>query len=173
MEVQVTHPLEAYFCEAKDGHIADEKAREDITGLINDLDLIKEACTVFGAQKNNDTACYTVGKVYDVHGECYGCVTVLSEDVTHVIGQDEQQELHEKLNFMLVTTFLEFRRLCKGKEDVIDIWDGYLDLVMSRNFLPLYENGVRARLIHNGRIEQAKLPTVVYVLYQSYDAVYG
>ncbi|WP_148266467.1 hypothetical protein [Methanocella arvoryzae] len=169
----MTHPLQEYFCEAKDGRIGDEKAREDITGLVNNMDLIKDACAIFGVEKNNDTACYTVGKVYDVHGESYGCVTVLSDDVVHVIGQDEQQEIHEKLNFMLVTTYLEFRRLCKDKEDAIEIWDGYLDLVMSRNFLPLYENGVRARLIHNGSIEQAKLPTVVYVLYQSYDAVYG
>ena len=169
----MTHPLQEYFCETKDGHIGDENAREDITGLINNMDLIMDACAIFGGAKNNDTACYTVGKVYDVHGESYGCVTVLSDDVVHVIGPDEQQEIHEKLNFMLVTTFLEFRRLCKDQEEAVDIWDGYLDLVMSRNFLPLYENGVRARLIHNGSIEQAKLPTVVYVLYQSYDAVYG
>lgn len=169
----MTHPLESYFCETKDGHINDETARDDITSLINDLDLIKEACALFGTVKNNDTTCYTVGKVYDARGESYGCVTVLSDDVFHVIGPDEQQEIHEKLNFMLVTTYLEFRRLCWGKEDMLEVWDSYLDMVMSRNFLPFYENGVRARLIHNERIEQTKLPTVVFVMYQCYEAVYG
>ncbi|HMK48270.1 MAG TPA: hypothetical protein VK436_16725 [Methanocella sp.] len=169
----MTHPLEAYFYEAKDGHMADEKAREDITGLINDLDVIKEACAVFSDQKNNDTTCYTVGKVYDVKGESFGCVTILSDDAVNVIGQDQLQATHENLNFMLITTFLEFRRICKGNEDITDVWDGCLDMVLSRNFIPLYENGVRARLIHNGRIEQTALPTIVFVLYMAYDAVYG
>ena len=153
--------------------MTDDKAREDISGLINDLDIIKEACTAFNLEKNNDTACYTVGKVYDVKGECYGCVTILSDDVVRIVGQEELQATHEKINFLLITTYLEFRRLCKENDEARDVWDGYLDMIMSRNFLPLYENGVRARLIHNGRIEQTTLPTIVYVLFESYEAVYG
>lgn len=169
----MTHPLAAYFSESKDGHITDDAAKEDITGLINDQELIKEVCTAFRNANNSDSSCYTVGKVYDVHGESQGCVTVLSDDVVNIIGEESLQDIQEQMNYILITTYLEFKRICKGADEVFDAWDGYLDLVMSKNFLSLYENGVRARLIHNGRIDQTLLPIVVFTIFLDYGAVYG
>jgi hypothetical protein len=168
----VTHPLEAYFCESKNGHIADDAAEEDITGLVNDQELVRDVCTYFHEQNNVDTVCYAVGKVYDVQGESYGCVSLLSEDVSAIIGES-LQETHEKINHILISTYMEFRKLCRGQFEAYGAWDDYLDMVMSHTFLSLHENGVRARLIHNDRISQAKLPTVVFVIYQRYDALYG
>lgn len=166
------HPMEAYMGEAKDGHMADEIAKEDITGLVNDQDLLKDVCAIFHDRKNADATCYAIGKVYDVQGESYGCVSILSDDVINVIGESAQ-DTHEKLNYALISSFLEFRQLCIGRLELFSAWDGYLDFVVSRHFMPLFENGVRAQLIHNGRIGQTRLPTVVFVIYQQYEAVYG
>jgi hypothetical protein len=168
----MTHPLQSYFYESKDGHMPDEVAKEDITGLVNDPDLVREVCALFHDRNNLDATCYAIGKVYDVGGESYGCVSILSEDVANIIG-DRFPDMQEQINFTLISTFLEFRRVCNGSAEIFDAWDGYLDTIMSKSFLPLYENGMRARLIHNGRIHAAKLPTVVFVVYQQYDALYS
>jgi hypothetical protein len=168
----MTHPLQSYFYETKDGHISDEVAKEDITGLVNDPDLVREVCAFFHERNNIDTTCYAVGKVYDVCGESFGCVTILSEDVANMIGEP-LPDVQEKINYTLISTYLEFRRICNGSAEIFDAWDGYLDLIMSKSFLPLHENGMRAMLIHNGRIHESKLPTVVFVVYQQYDALYS
>ncbi len=168
----MTHPLQSYFYESKDGHMPDEVAREDITGLVNDPDLVREVCAIFHESNNIDTTCYAIGKVYDVCGESYGCVSILSEDVANIIGEP-LPDLQEQINFTLISTFLEFRRVCNGSAEIFDAWDGYLDTIMAKSFLPLYENGMRARLIHNDRIHAAKLPTVVFIVYQQYDALYS
>ena len=136
------HPLQAYINEAKDGHMTDEAARADITGLVNDPDTIKDVCALFREQKNADATCFAIGKVYDVQGESYGCVSLLSEDVAGIIGE-KLQEIHEGINYALISSYLEFRRLCGGNADAIGVWDRYLDLILARNFLPLYENGLR------------------------------
>jgi hypothetical protein len=168
----MTHPLQSYFYESKDGHMTDEVAREDITGLVNDPDLVREVCAYFRERNNADTTCYAIGKVYDVNGESYGCVSILSEDVARIIGEP-LPEVQETINYTLISTYLDYRRICNGSPEIFDAWDGYLDLIMSKSFLPLYENGMRTRLFHNGRIHAAKLPTVVFVVYQQYDALYN
>ncbi|OPY26209.1 MAG: hypothetical protein A4E28_02667 [Methanocella sp. PtaU1.Bin125] len=167
----MTHPLQSYFYDVKDGHIPDQVAKDDITGLVNDPDLVRDVCACFRDRNNLDATCYAIGKVYDVGGESYGCVSILSEDVTNIIGEP-LDDVQEQINFMLINTYLEFRRVCNGSAEIFDAWDGYVDTVMSKSFLPLYENGIRARLIYNGRIHAARLPTVVFVVYQQYDALY-
>jgi hypothetical protein len=121
----MTHPLQSYFYESKDGHMPDEVAREDITGLVNDPDLVREVCAIFHESNNIDTTCYAIGKVYDVCGESYGCVSILSEDVANIIGEP-LPDLQEQINFTLISTFLEFRRVCNGSAEIFDAWDGYL-----------------------------------------------
>lgn len=166
------HPIEAYSGDTREGHMSDEVAKEDITGLVNDMDLIKEACAIFHEHNNADATCYAVGKVYEANGESYGCVSIISDDVSHMMGETVQ-EAHENLNQVLIGTFLDFMRLCQGRPETYDAWDGYLDLVLAKAFLSLHENGMRAKLMHNRRISLTRLPIVVFVVYQAYDAVYG
>ena len=166
----MTHPLYAYLKESRDGHVTDETAREDITGLVNDPDLIKDVCALFHEKTNVDATCYAMGKVYDVNGESFGCVSIISEDVAGIIGEP-LQETQERINYALVSAYLEFRGMCDGNAEVLEAWDGYLDLVLSRSFLPFYDNGMRARLIHSSRIAGVRLPMVIFAVYQQYDAL--
>jgi hypothetical protein len=166
----MTHPLYAYIKESRDGHVSDEIAREDITGLVNDQDLIKDVCALFHDKMNMDATCYAMGKVYEVNGESFGCVSIISEDVAGLIGEP-LQETQESINYALVSAYLEFRGLSDGNSDAIEAWEGYLDLILSRNFLPLHENGMRARLVHSSRIAEVRLPMVIFAVYQQYDAL--
>jgi hypothetical protein len=150
--------------------VPDETAREEITGLVNDPELIKDVCALFHEKTNMDATCYAMGKVYDVSGESFGCVSIISEDVAGIIGEP-LQETQESINYALVSAYLEFRGLCDGKPGMIDAWDSFLDLILSRNFLPLYENGMRSRLIHNSRVAASRLPLVVFAVYQQFDAL--
>ncbi len=120
-------------------------------------------------ESNIDARCYAVGKVYDVGDERYGCVTIISEDVANVIGQDYLQNTHEELNYALVSAYIEYRRFCKEADHMEDAWDDYLNFVLSKNFLPLFSNGVRARLIHTEAVEKAPLPIVAFIMYQDYS----
>jgi|AGTN01.3.fsa_nt_gi hypothetical protein len=166
----MTHPLYDYLVESRDGHVPDDRAIDDITGLVNDPDLVREVCALFHEKANADHTCYAIGKVYDVDGESFGCVSIVSEDVVGIIGEPIQ-EAHERINYALVRSYLEFRGLCDGSADVHDVWEGYLDLVISKNFLPFHENGMRAMLIHSSRISDLRLPTVIFAVYQQYDAL--
>ncbi len=166
----MTHPLRSYLSEPKDGHITDAAAREDIEGLVNDPGLIQAACALFHGDMNEDATCYAVGKVYDVAGESYGCVTIVSEDVARMIGET-LAEAQERINHALISAFLEFRRMCGGDGEIVGSWDSYLELVLSRNVPPLYVNGMGARLIHDDRVSAARLPTVVFAIYLQYKAL--
>jgi hypothetical protein len=166
----MTHPLYAYLRESRDGQVTDEIAREDITGLVNDPDLIKDVCALFREKMNVDATCYAMGKVYEVNGESFGCVSIISEDVAGIIGEP-LQETQESINYALVSAYLDFRGLCEGNTEVLQAWDGYLDLVLSRSFMPLYENGMRAQLIHSSRIADVRLPMVIFGVYQQFDAL--
>lgn len=165
----MSHPLEAYLCEQKDGSISDEQAKDSISGLVNDQQMLIDICAMFTAESNIDSKCYAVGKVYDVGEERYGCFTALSEDVANVIGHDLLQKSHEYINYALVSAYLEYRRFCEETKMMPEAWDDYLNFVMEKNFLSLFSNGVRARLIHTDSVEKASLPTVAFILYQKYD----
>jgi hypothetical protein len=166
----MTHPLYAYLKESRDGHVSDETAREDITSFVNDPDLIKDVCALFHEKTNVDVTCYAMGKVYEVNGESFGCVSIISEDVAGIIGEP-LQETQESINYALVSAYLEFRGLSDGNAEVLQAWEGYLDLVLSHSFLPLHENGMRARLIHSSRLAEIRLPMVIFAVYQQYDAL--
>jgi hypothetical protein len=166
----MTHPLYAYLKEPRDGHVSDETAREDITGVVNDPELIKDVCALFHEKTNVDTTCFAMGKVYDVSGESFGCVSAISEDVAGIIGEP-LQEAQERINYALVSAYLEFRDLCDSKAEITEAWDDYLDLMLARNFLPLHENGMRARLIHNSRVGELRLPLVIFAVYQQFDVL--
>ncbi len=166
----MTLPLDAYLKEPRDGHVSDETAREDITRLVNDQDLIKEVCAFFHEKTNMDATCYAMGKVYDVIGESFGCVSIISEDVAGIIGEP-LQETQESINYALVSAYLDFRGMCDGNAEMIGAWDGFLELILSRSFLPLFENGLRARLIHSSLVGNSRLPLVVFAVYQQYDAL--
>jgi hypothetical protein len=168
----MSHPLESYLCEHKDGNISDDEAKDSISGLVNDRQLLIDVCAMFTVENNIDARCYAVGKVYDVGNERYGCVTIISEDVANVIGQDYLQNTHEEINYALVSAFIEYRRFCKEADHMEDAWDDYLNFVLSKNFLPLFNNGVRARLIHTESIENSPLPIVAFILFLKYDEVY-
>lgn len=166
----MTHPLYAYLKESRDGHVSDETAREEITGLVNDPELVKEVCALFHEKMNMDATCYAMGKVYDVSDESFGCVSIISEDVAGIIGEP-LQETQESINYALVSAYLDFRGMCEGNEEMIGAWEGFLELILSRNFLPLYENGLRALLIHNSLVGSIRLPLVIFAVYQQYDAL--
>jgi uncharacterized protein YozE (UPF0346 family) len=168
----MSHPLEAYLIEHKDGCMSDDDAKSSITGLVNDQQLLVDVCAMFTQESNIDGKCYAVGKVYDVGDERYGCVTILSEDVANVIGQDFLQNTHEDINYALVSAYIEYSRFCTEAGHMTEAWDDYLNFIVQKNFLPLYSNGVRARLIHTESVEKAPLPTVAFILYQKYDEVY-
>ena len=165
----MSHPLESYLTEHKDGNISDDEAKDSIAGLVNDRQLLIDVCAMFTVENNIDARCYAVGKVYDVGDERYGCVTIISEDVANVIGQEFLQNTHEEINYALVSAYIEYRRFCKEADHIEDAWDDYLNFVLSKNFLPLYNNGVRARLIHTEAVEKAPLPIVAFILYQNYN----
>ena len=124
---------------------------------MNDRQLLIDVCAMFTVENNIDARCYAVGKVYDVGDERYGCVTIISEDVANVIGQEYLQNTHEEINYALVSAYIEYRRFCKEADHMEDAWDDYLNFVLSKNFLPLFNNGVRARLIHTEAVEKAPL----------------
>ena len=165
----MSHPLDSYLSEQKGGSISDEAARNSITDLVNDRQLLVDVCAMFREENNIDARCYAVGKVYDVGDRRYGCITILSEDVANVIGQDYLQAKHEDINYALVTAYLEYCRFCQDTGHPGEGWDDYLNFIVSKNFLPLFENGVRARLIHTESIEKARLPTVAFIVYQNYQ----
>lgn len=169
----MSHPLEAYLCENKSGMVSDEQAKSSIADLVNDSDLLKDVCAMFHAENNIDARCYAVGKVYDVGDERYGCIAILSEDVVNVIGNDFLQATHEEMNYVFLCAYLEYRRFCAEANGLYEAWDDYLNFIMQKNFLPLYKNGVRARLIHTGSVEKTTLPTILFIAYQKYDEIYG
>ncbi|WP_230742673.1 hypothetical protein [Methanooceanicella nereidis] len=170
----MSHPLEAYFCETKNGNIPDEKAKDTLKSLVNDDRLIKDVCSIFNEYNNVDTVCYAVGKLYDVNGESYGCITILSEDVFALIGKEDLEQSQERFNHILIGSYLEYKKYGKDLgQEVFETWDEYVDIIMSKNFLSLYENGVRAKLIHNTSIANTSMPVVVFILYQNYDVIYG
>lgn len=166
----MTHPLQSYYYETKDEHVPDEEAREYITGLVNDNDFIGGVCGLFHEENNADATCFAMGKVYDVNGQSRACVSIISQDVAGIIGEPIQ-EVQENINLTLFSTYLEFRCVCNGSSEIFDAWDGYLDLILSKTFLPFYENGMRARLIYNGRIGEIRMPTVVFIVYLQYSAI--
>ncbi len=166
----MTHPFHAYLDRPKDGHVSDDLAREEITGLVNDQELVAEVCTIFHGKMNLDATCYSMGKVYDISGESFGCVSIISEDVAGIIGES-MQEVQESIKYALVSAYLEFRNLCEGQSVSVEAWDEYLDLVLTRNFPPLYKNGMRALLVYNSRIADTRLPVVVFAVYQQYEAL--
>ena len=168
----MSHPLESYLREHKDGSISDDDAKDSIASLVNDQQLLIDVCAMFTVENNIDARCYAVGKVYDVGEVRYGCVTIISEDVANVIGQEYLQNTHEEINYALVSAYIEYCRFCKEADHMEDSWDDYLNFVLSKNFLPLYNNGVRARLIYTEAVEKAPLPIVVFILYQKYDEIY-
>jgi hypothetical protein len=169
----VSHPLEAYLAENKSSTVTDEQARDSIEGLVNDPELLQEVCSMFADEINVAERCFAVGKVYDVEEERYGCVTILSEDVAGVIGEDFLQKTHEEINYMLLCAYLEYRRFCREVDAIYDAWDDYLHFIMEKNFPSLFNNGVRTRLIHTGSVEKAAMPTIAFILYQKYDELYG
>jgi len=142
----LSHPLEAYFGENKSGAITDEQAKESIAGLVNDPALLQDVCAMFAGVINSADRCFAVGKVYDVEGEHYGCVTILSEDVVNVIGGEGLQETHEEINYTLLCAYLEFRRFYREVTHTFEAWDDYLEFIMQKSFVTLFKNGVRARL---------------------------
>jgi hypothetical protein len=164
------HPIHAYLDSPKDGHVSDELAREDITGLVNDQELVAEACALFHEKMNMDATCYSMGKVYDASGESFGCVSIISEDVAGIIGES-LQDVQESINYALVSAYLGFRDMCRDQPVSAEAWDEYLDLVLARNFPPFHKNGMRAVLVHNSRIAAARLPVVVFAVYQQYEAL--
>ncbi len=94
------HPFHAYLGRPRDGHVSDDLAREDITGLVNDRELVAEVCVLFHEKTNADATCYAMGKVYDVNGESFGCVSIISEDVAGIIGNDAAGIIGEPLQEM-------------------------------------------------------------------------
>lgn len=169
----MSHPLEAYLCDKKSGAITDEQAKESIAELVNDPSLLQDVCGMFSAEINSADRCFAVGKVYDVGEERYGCLTILSEDVVNVIGQDRLQEMHEEINYTLLCAFVEYRRFCREVKETVDAWEDYLDFIVQKSFVTLYKNGVRARLIHPDSVGNAMMPTIAFILYQKYDEIYG
>jgi hypothetical protein len=163
------HPLEAYLTENKNGAVTDEQAKDSISGLVNDPGMLQDICSMFTAELNSDARCFAVGKVYDVDEMRYGCIAILSEDVVNVIGKDFLQETHENINYVLLCAFLEYRRFCIDAGSSVEAWDDYLNFTMQKSFPSLFNNGIRARLIHNGPISMATLPTVVFIVYQNYS----
>ncbi|HTY91795.1 MAG TPA: hypothetical protein VMC84_11515 [Methanocella sp.] len=169
----MSHPLEAYFDENKSGAITDEQAKESIAELVNDPTLLQDVCAMFAAEINSADRCFAVGKVYDVGDERYGCLTILSEDVVNVIGQDTLPEIHEEMNYTLLCAYLEYRQFCREVRETIEAWDDYLDFIMQKSFVALYKNGVRARLIHTDAVSRATMPAIAFIVYQKYDEIYG
>jgi hypothetical protein len=167
----MSHPLEAYLSDTRSGTITDEQARESISGLVNDPALMQEVCARFTIELNSDARCYAVGKVYDVDDSQFGCIAFLSEDVVNVIGSDFLPETHEKINYALLCAFLEYRRSCLDAGSMFEAWDDYLDYIMHKSFPSLYNNGIRARLIHTDSIGIAALPTVVFIVFQDYKVL--
>ena len=167
----MTHPLEAYRYMNKGNGLTDEQAKDSIAGLVNDPDLLRAVCAMFRGELNGDARCYVIGKVYDADNGLYGCVTVLSEDVVGVIGNDFLQKMHEDINYALVCAYMEYRGYCEEASANYDTWEDYLNFSLQKSFLSLFKNGVRARLIRPS-IKSA-LPTLVFIIYLKYDEMYG
>ncbi len=153
--------------------VTDEQAKACIAGLVDDPRLLQEVCAMFTDRINSGNRCFVVGKVYDVDSERYGCVTILSEDVAGVIGDDYLQRTHEDINYALMCAFTEFRRFCTEVRVSYDAWDDFLRFAVQGRFLPLYKNGVRARLVYPGRADGAIMPVLVFIVYLKYDEMYG
>lgn len=169
----MSHPLEAYLCDQRNGAITDEQAKDSIAGLVNDAGLLQEVCGRFIEEINGGDRCFAVGKVYDAEDERYGCVTALSEDVANVIGEDFLQKTHEDMNYILLCAYLEYRRFSRDVSTAFEAWDEYLDFIVQKNFVPLHKNGIRARLIYTESVGRATMPTLVFIVYVKYDAIYG
>lgn len=169
--VEMSHPLEAYISDTRAGPITDEQARDSISGLVNDPALMQEVCARFRGELNSDARCYAVGKVYDVDDRQMGCIAFLSDDVVSVIGTDFLPETHEKINYVLLCAFLEYRRSCLDAGSMFEAWDDYLDFIVQKSFPSLFNNGIRARLIHTDSVGTAALPTVVFIVFQDYKVL--
>jgi hypothetical protein len=165
----VIHPLEAYLYENKGGPLTDEQAKDSIAGLVNDPDLLRDVCALFSVELNGDSRCYAMGKVYDSDTRRFGCVTVLSEDVAGVVGNEFLQKAQEDMNYVLMCSYIEYSRFCEEVSANYDTWDDYLDFTVQRGFPPLFKNGVRARLIRPGPAARSALPTLVFIIYLNYS----
>jgi hypothetical protein len=169
----MSHPLEAYFDDKKSGAVTEEQAKDSISGLVNDPGLLQEVCAMFADVINSGDRCFAVGKVYDVEDERYGCLTVLSEDVINVIGEEDQHETQEEMNYLLLCAYLEYRRYCREVDKGFEAWDDYLEFVVQKSFVTLFKNGVRARLIHTDSVGRTAMPTIAFIVYLKYDEIYG
>lgn len=167
----MSHPMEAYFDEKKSGAVTDEQAKASMSGLVNDPGLLQDVCAMFIDAINSGDRCYAIGKVYDVEDRHYGCLTVMSEDVMNVIGEEKGQQTQEEINYLLLCAFLEYRRFCREADHDFEAWDDYIDFVMQKSLVTLFTNGVRARLIHNDSVGRATMPTVAFIVYQDYGAL--
>ena len=169
----MSHPIEAYLSENKSGAVTEEQAKDSIAGLVNDPPLLQDVCAMFTREINGGDRCYAVGKVYDVENEHFGCITILSEDVANVIGQEFLQKTHEEINYILVCAYLEYRKFSSEVHVSPDAWDDYLNFISQKNLTTLYKNGVRVRLIHTDAVDRAAMPTIVFIIYIQYDEIYG
>jgi len=169
----LSHPLEAYLAENKNGAVTDEQAKASISVLVNDPALLQDVCATFASLINGADRCYAVGKVYDVEDQRYGCLTVLSEDVVGIINPERLQETHELINYTLLCAYLEYRRFCQEVKAMYDAWDDYLNFIVQKSFVTLYKNGMRARLIHTDSVGEAAMPTVAFIIYLDYGEIYG
>lgn len=170
----MSNALEAYLNESKDGHMAEDKAKSIITALVNDQELIQEACSLFLSEKNTDTTCYAVGKLYDVRGESYACITMVSQDAYNIIGAEYMQDTQEQVNFWLLSSFLEFKKAnAQGVWPPQEAWDSYVNYILKKNFPSLFENGIRATPVYNESVMRSELPVIVFCIYEKYSEVYG
>ncbi len=173
-EVTAIHPLEAYLGMSKGAAaLTDEQAKDCMAGLVNDPRLLQEVCAMFSDRINSGNRCFVVGKVYDIDSGRYGCVTILSEDVAGVIGDDYLQRTHEDMNYALMCAFTEFRRFCAEVSVSYDAWDDFLRFAVQERFLPLFKNGVRARLVCPAQVDGAIMPILVFIVYLEYGEMYG
>jgi hypothetical protein len=160
--------LDEYLMESKVDAVSDDQARADITGLINDAEMLVYVCSLYREVSNVDTTCYAVGKVYDIAGQRYGCVTMLSEDVVNIIGKDFLDDTQEKLNRTLITLYIENNASIKAEKPTKP-WDEKIEEILSGMFKPLYDNGVRVRLVYSPSISKLTMRTLVFIVYQRYD----
>lgn len=149
--------------------VNNDRAKENLQTLVNNNDLMQECCRFF-AEVSNIEPCHAAGKLYDVKGDGYGCVTVISQDAVNIIQKEYLDDTQKKINYVLLSSFLEYRSFFKDMEAIsYESWDEYLDLVMARHFLPLYKNGIKARLMPNPGLKDMVLPILVFLVYQDYS----
>lgn len=68
----MAHPLYAFLAKPETDMCPTSGAREDITGLMSDPELVRDMCALSCERVNLDTMCYATGKVYDVEARASG-----------------------------------------------------------------------------------------------------